>query len=66
MQTPDANRKLYDEAVSAWEKCCLEKGAVFQQPNRYLSEIGTKYVYLRNINGLLAKYDIQAKKIITE
>ena len=69
-------KELYLEAVKALE--CYHKNhpsvfdefgryqgeRIWVQPSEFESEIGRKYVYLRNINGLLAKYDIKKRRII--
>ena len=34
------------------------------QPTRSMTEVTWKYVYLYNINGLLAKYNRQTKRIV--
>ncbi|MDR2005320.1 MAG: hypothetical protein LBQ74_20040 [Prevotella sp.] len=55
---------LLDEAIMAYNDYCEDNGIIFQQPCKYSSETGRKYVYLNNTNGLLAKYDIKTKEII--
>lgn len=55
---------LFQEASIALEKYCKKNGQIFDFPSADMSEIGTKYVYLRNVNGLLAKYDIERKIIV--
>ncbi len=35
-----------------------------QQPSEFLSELGSKYFYLRNVNGLLARYDYRKKQFV--
>lgn len=34
------------------------------QPSEFDSVVGRKYVYLNNINGLIAKYNLQTGEII--
>ena len=67
---------LYDEALDALMKYHRynpnvkdEYGRVlgvrrWVQPSRSLSRTTWKYVYLNNINGLVAKYEIKNKKIV--
>ncbi len=53
----------YDDAVSAYYQYCNDNGIIFQQPCPYSSVVGRKYVYLNNINGLLARYIIASGEI---
>jgi hypothetical protein len=55
---------VFQAAQKAHIKSFEGTRAVYQQPNKALSTIGRKFVTLRNINGLLAKYDIRAGKIV--
>ena len=66
---------IVDQAIDAWYEVCRRgmpvkdlKGyvysmLVYQQPSRYDSTIGRKYVYLRNCNGLIARYNIKTREI---
>lgn len=65
MQPVEDNPELWAEAVNALYDYCEEMNLIFQQPGADLSEIGRRYVYLRNVGGLLAKYDIQNREIVT-
>lgn len=53
----------YEAAVDAYYRFCDDNGIIFQQPCPYSSVVGRKYVYLNNINGLLAKYIIKSGEI---
>jgi hypothetical protein len=55
--------ELYQEACDAYFQWCDLTGLDQAQPDKNDSETDRKYVYLRNANGLLAKYDIQKKAI---
>ena len=50
-------------AVKAYVRYCQNNGLIYQQPNEALCRVDQKYVYLENINGLLAKYDIKERRI---
>ena len=58
------NDKLYLKACKAWERYCELRGYVHQQPNYTLSDMDNKFVYLRNISGELARYQIATERII--
>ena len=63
------------EAMQAYKKVCDEhitvynrQGTAFpflsyQVPSWYASEVGRKYVYLRNCNGDIARYNIKTGEI---
>jgi hypothetical protein len=67
---------LYEEALNAFIRYHKNHPDVYDdngrwigtriwvQPSRSLSKVTWKYVYLNNINGLLAKYNRQKKEII--
>ena len=69
------NKDIITKAMKAYKKVCDEhitvynrKGTAFpllcyQVPSWYSSTIGGKYVYLRNCNGLIARYNIKTGKI---
>lgn len=63
------------EAMQAYEKVCKQhitvynhQGTAFpflsyQAPSYSSSEVGRKYVYLRNCNGDIARYNIETGEI---
>lgn len=57
------NEKLYTKACKAWERYCEMRGYIHQQPNYTLSEMDDKFLYLRNISGDLAHYNIATGRI---
>ena len=68
-------RDLFIEAIRAYAKACKNgtpilfsdgeyRSLTYCEPSETTTEIGRKYVYLRNCNGLLAKYDIKKRRII--
>ena len=68
-------RDLFIEAVRAYAKACKYgtpilfhdgeyRSLTYCEPSETTTEIGRKYVYLRNCNGLLAKYNIKTRQII--
>lgn len=63
MRNVEDDPKLYEESLKAYYRACEKEGGVPDQPGN-TSEIGKKYVYLRNAYRLLARYDIESKKII--
>lgn len=54
----------FDDAIKAYHRYCNSNNLVFSQPSESLSEIKRKYVYLKNINGDLARYVIKTGKIL--
>ena len=66
---------VLDLALDAWFEVCRRgipvldlKGnvysmLVYQRPSISDSTIGRKYVYLRNCNGLIARYNIKSGEI---
>ena len=64
-----------DKALEAWFKECkngtpmydkdgnMYSCLVYQQPARSSCTVGRKYVYLRNCNGELARYNIKTGEI---
>lgn len=54
----------FEDAVMAYTKYCKKNGIAYCQPNQAMSEVGRKYVHLKNINGELAKYEIATGKIV--
>ena len=64
-----------DQAIEAWFKVCKNgtpvydkdgreySWLVYQQPARSSCTVGRKYVYLRNCNGELARYNIKTGEI---
>jgi hypothetical protein len=64
LKSGEDNPELHQEAVDAWLKWCEETGSVPDASNKYASWIGKRYVYLGNVEGLLAKYDIQKKELV--
>ena len=68
-------RDLFIEAVRAYAKACKNgtpilfpdgeyRSLTYCEPSEASTEIVRKYVYLRNSNGLLAKYNIKTRRII--
>ena len=69
------NEELFDQALEAYKKVCDKHITVYnrqrtafhllcyQAPSWYASEVGRKYVYLRNCNGDIARYNIKTKTI---
>lgn len=66
---------LLEQAIDAYYEVCRygmqvldRKGNVYSmlvyiQPSRWLSKVGRKYVYLRNINGDIARFNIKTGDI---
>ena len=62
-------------AMEAYKRVCEEHTTVYnrkgteipfllyQEPSWYLSEVKRKYVYLRNCNGEIARYNIKTGEI---
>ena len=69
------NYSLIYQAIDAYYEVCRygmpvmdSKGnvysmLVYQQPSMTSSTVGRKYVYLRNINGDIARYNIKTGEI---
>lgn len=55
--------KAYDAYFKEVDKITFGMGSA-NQPSRRDTVVGRKYVYLYNINGLLAKYVIKTGEII--
>lgn len=70
--------ELYLKAVEALKKVCENRtpvkdgkgniisatGLIYKSPSESLSEVGRKYVHLRNSNGDIARYVIKTGEII--
>lgn len=54
----------FETAVEAYLRYCRRNGFIYQQPDEILSRVERKYVYLENINGPLAEYDIEKRRIV--
>jgi DNA-binding XRE family transcriptional regulator len=54
----------FDMAVDAYALHCEENNLVFQQPSQVDSEEKNGIIYLRNVNGNLARYSIKQGKIL--
>lgn len=66
---------LFQEAVDAYKYICDKymtvydrkgnayTGLLYQQPSVYSSQVGRKYVHLRNCNGDIARYNIKTGEI---
>ena len=62
-------------AIETYKKVCDKHTTVYnrqgtaisllsyQAPSWYLSDVGRKYVYLRNCNGFIARYNIETGEI---
>lgn len=61
----DELHRVYQRAVQAYKKFCYRQGRDYQEPDQALSEIGKKFVVLRNSEGDLAKYSIKKDRIVT-
>jgi hypothetical protein len=58
---------LIKEAFKAYFKWHKNNGSLdnqIQQPSELFSQVGRKYVEIRNGGDLLAKYDFKKKKIV--
>lgn len=55
-----SDRNLIDRATLAYHRRCVLKGFIFNQPNAGLSEVDGDIIFLRNCNGVLARYRITA------
>lgn len=65
------NKDIITKAMEAYKKVCDEHTTVYnrkgteipfllyQAPSWYLSEAKRKYVYLRNCNGFIARYNLK-------
>lgn len=68
--------KTYEEALEALMQFHNDNPSVYDEFGRYVGErvwvqpcesqtkVGRKYVYLNNINGLIAKYNMRTGEII--
>ena len=54
---------IYDEAVKCLKLYCKNSMVTFQQPSCY--KVGRKYIHLYNNNGLIAKYVIKERRILS-
>lgn len=59
------NDELYQKAVHAYKTFCYRQDQEYHEPDQNLSEIGKKFVLLRNSAGDLAKYHIKKDRIVT-
>ena len=50
-------------ALRAYLKVCNQKKVFHNQPSEFYSEIGHKYVYLRNGSNLIAKFNFRTGEI---
>jgi len=72
IKTPKDEPELYDQALKAYYAYCVRNayceadGYIADEPSRALCEISPKYVYIRNIYSLLAKYNIHKQEIVTD
>lgn len=55
---------VFETAVETYLRYCKRNCFIYQQPDATLSRVGRKYVWLENINGPLAKYDIKKQCIV--
>jgi len=56
----------FDRAVEAYADYCERVGVVFQQPSAVDSEENRGVIYLRNVQGLLARYSIRQGRILED
>lgn len=57
--------KFHEENPNVYDGSGYWLGArVWQQPAQAMTKVTWKYVYLYNINGLLAKYNRKTKEIV--
>ena len=71
----DFEDELLLKAMRAYKRVCDKHITVYDRkgnaypfpfyvaPSWYSCEVGRKYVYLRNCNGLIARYDIKKREI---
>jgi len=50
--------------ISAWRRFCEKQGTVFSQPSRALMRGDGRYIYLENVNGPMAKYELRTGRIV--
>jgi hypothetical protein len=58
-------RPKFLNAITAYARWCTQRRVLYVHPNAELSSVGWKYVHLRNINGLLARYNFRIQRIVT-
>ncbi len=54
----------FDDAVDAYRKYCEDNLLIFRQPGENASDVGRKYIHLRNSNEDLARYVIATGEIL--
>jgi DNA-directed RNA polymerase subunit RPC12/RpoP len=59
-----ADRELWNEAFEAYRASSYEGGAVSVQEPDISSVVDDQYLYLENVNGLLAIYDHTKQEIV--
>ena len=61
----DALLQFHKENPSVYDEFGRYVGErVWVQPSQWLSWVGRKYVYLNNINGLIAKYNMHTGEVV--
>lgn len=58
---PLTDEEVIVRAIKAYRARCSRNGLIFNQPNAGLSEVDGDIIFLRNCNGVLARYRITAK-----
>jgi hypothetical protein len=59
-------RPQFLNAITAYARWCTQRRVLYDYPNAQLSSVGWKYVHLRNTNGLLARYNLLTRQIVTD
>lgn len=54
---------FFEKAVKAYARYCERNGFIYAQPSELMSTDDRKFVYLENINGRLADYNISTGRI---
>jgi hypothetical protein len=52
------------EAIDRYAEFCECNGLVYQQPSLEDTTVTKKKVILRNLNGVLARYDVEKDEIV--
>ena len=64
LKAMEAYKKVCDEHITVYNRQGTAfPSIIYQAPSWYASEVGRKYVYLRNCNGDIARYNIKTKTI---
>lgn len=64
LKAMEAYKKVCDEHITVYNRQGTAfPSIIYQAPSWYASEVGRKYVYLRNCNGDIARYNIKTGEI---